>query len=82
VHASSTSAQRIGVELAAADALDATVGVYRAVRSQLQEVTCEKASPRSRSKPKRTSSTTFVSPRWLARSSRASRSASSCLRPR
>jgi hypothetical protein len=41
VHASSTSAQRIGVELAAADSLDASVDVYRAVRSQLQEVTCE-----------------------------------------
>jgi hypothetical protein len=41
LHASSTSAQRIGVELAAADSLDATVAVYRAVRSQLQQVTCE-----------------------------------------
>jgi hypothetical protein len=41
LHTSSTSAQRIGVELAAADSLDATVDVYRAVRSALQEVTCE-----------------------------------------
>ncbi len=34
------SAQRIAVELKAAGALDATVDVYRAVRSQLQSVTC------------------------------------------
>jgi hypothetical protein len=37
----STSAQRIGVELAAQGKLDATVDVYRAVRSSLTEVTCE-----------------------------------------
>jgi hypothetical protein len=40
---SGPSAQRIGVELAAQGKLDATVDVYRAVRSQLQEVTCEQS---------------------------------------
>ena len=35
------SAQRIGVELAAQGKLDATVDVYRAVRSQLGEVRCQ-----------------------------------------
>jgi hypothetical protein len=35
------SAQRIGVELAAAGKLDATVDVYRAVRSSLSEVRCQ-----------------------------------------
>ena len=33
--------QRIAVELAAAGKLDATVSVYRAVRSELQGITCE-----------------------------------------
>jgi hypothetical protein len=37
----STTVQRIGVELAAAGKLDATVDVYRAVRSSLGEVTCQ-----------------------------------------
>ena len=51
LHTSSTSAQRIGIELAAAGKLDAAVDVYRAVRSQLTPVACEqtqkKASPHS-----------------------------------
>jgi hypothetical protein len=41
LHTSSTSAQRIGIELAAAGKLDATVDVYRAVRSELTPVACE-----------------------------------------
>jgi hypothetical protein len=41
LHASSTSAQRIGIELAAAGKLDAAVDVYHAVRSALTPVACE-----------------------------------------
>jgi hypothetical protein len=35
------SAKRIGLDLAAAGALDATIGVYHAVRSQLDSVVCQ-----------------------------------------
>jgi hypothetical protein len=41
LHASASAVQRIGVELAAAGNLEAVVGVYRVVRSQLQQVACE-----------------------------------------
>jgi hypothetical protein len=41
LHASASTVQRIGVELAAAGNLEAAVGVYRVVRSQLQQVDCE-----------------------------------------
>jgi hypothetical protein len=40
-HASASAAQRIGVELAAQGNLDATVNVFRVVRSELSEVECE-----------------------------------------
>jgi hypothetical protein len=36
-----TGAQRVGIDLAAAGALDATVDVYHAVRSQLTSVECQ-----------------------------------------
>jgi hypothetical protein len=41
LHASASTAQRIAVELSAADNLEAAVSVYRVVRSQLQQVECE-----------------------------------------
>ncbi len=41
LHASASTVQRIGVELAASGNLEAAVGVYRVVRSQLQQVECE-----------------------------------------
>ena len=41
LHASASTVQRIGVELAAAGNLEAVVGIYRVVRSQLQQVACE-----------------------------------------
>jgi hypothetical protein len=49
LHTSSTSAQRIGIELAAAGKLDATVDVYRAVRSELTPVTCEQTEEEGKS---------------------------------
>jgi hypothetical protein len=42
LRASATAAQRIAVELTAAGNLDATVTVYRAVRSELSELICER----------------------------------------
>jgi hypothetical protein len=44
LHASASTVQRIGVELAASGNLEAAVGVYRVVRSQLQQVECEATS--------------------------------------
>lgn len=41
LHASASVAQRVAVELQAAGNLEATVAVFRVVRSQLQEVACE-----------------------------------------
>ena len=49
LHTSSTSAQRIGIELAAAGKLDATVDVYRAVRSELTPVACEQTEEEGKS---------------------------------
>ena len=42
LHASPTVVQRLAVELTAAGNLDATVGVYKVVRSELSEVTCQR----------------------------------------
>jgi hypothetical protein len=49
LHTSSTSAQRIGVELAATGKLDAVVDVYRAVRSALTPVACEQTEEEGKS---------------------------------
>jgi hypothetical protein len=42
------AAERVAVDMAAAGALDATVDVYHAVRSQLQDLACERTDPQGK----------------------------------